>query len=523
MKSIGKPRYTPSGEFYGYVGSTQDITDVKLLEDELLKARKNLEAKVEQRTRELRDSEEKYRRIVETASEGIWLLDKDNVTSFVNPAIPRMLGYAQQEIIGKTPFDFIDDAYREKVRDHLRNRREGAEEQYICKYRRKDSGEVWAIITANPIYNDGVYTGAFAMITDITERTHAESALKQREADLSLSQKIAHIGSWRWDETTGRDEWSDEFYRILGYEPGEVMPDGDFYMSMVHPDDRGTVICDAMKALAESRPSSLDYRMVRRDGEMRYVHVEIPQCSTIDMGGRSGKFGIIQDITERKRAEEGEERFRVLMNHNPSLVFMKDESGRYVYLNSAYEKQFVISTDWYGKTDFDFWERERARLASANDAEVLKSGQTHQLIEESTDLQGKRYCWLNYKFPFTDSNGNKYVGGIGIDVTDRIRAEEALRESKAQLEAVFSSMNDAIIIFDTDGKATSANHAAVKFHRFRSMDELLTSLNSYVELLDTRNMDGTQLTPDKWPINRALRGEIVFNQDIAITRKDTGE
>ena len=77
--------------------------------------------------------------------------------------------------------------------------------------------------------------------------------------------------------------------------------------------------------------------------------------------------------------------------------------------------------------------------------------------------------------------------------------------------------------FDADGKATSANHAAVQFHRFTSMDEMLANLNGFVELLDTRNMDGTRLTPDNWPVNRALRGEVVFNQDLKITRRDTGE
>lgn len=136
---------------------------------------------------------------------------------------------------------------------------------------------------------------------------------------------------------------------------------------------------------------------------------------------------------EHNRALESEERMRALMDHNPSLIFLKDEQGRYVYLNEAYERQFALSEDWYGKTDFDFWPRKSAELFRANDSDVLKSGKTQQFLEDSTGLDGTRYCWLCYKFPFTDSKNRRYLGGIGIDATDRVRAEETLRESEARL------------------------------------------------------------------------------------------
>ncbi len=143
---------------------------------------------------------------------------------------------------------------------------------------------------------------------------------------------------------------------------------------------------------------------------------------------------VFSDITQRKRMEENQERIKALMDHNPSLVFMKDEKGRYIYLNNIYEKQFVHSKDWHGKTDFDFWPKESAELFRANDAYVLESGQPQQNLEDSTDLNGIRYCWLNYKFPFTDSKNERYVGGIGIDVTDRVRTEEALSKAYEEIQ-----------------------------------------------------------------------------------------
>ena len=149
----------------------------------------------------------------------------------------------------------------------------------------------------------------------------------------------------------------------------------------------------------------------------------------------NGKFAtIFQDITDRKLAEESVERFKALMDHNPSLAFLKDESGRYVYLNNAYEKQFALTKDWHGKTDFDFWPKESAELFRANDYEILQSGQVKQYLEDSTDQSGTRHCWLAYKFSFADSSNRRYVGGIGINITDRVRAEEALKEARDSLE-----------------------------------------------------------------------------------------
>ena len=165
-------------------------------------------------------------------------------------------------------------------------------------------------------------------------------------------------------------------------------------------------------------------------------------ASTLERG--QGALVTHLNITERRRAEESEERLQTLMDHNPSLIFLKDERGRYVYLNAAYERQFVHSKDWSGRTDYDFWPRKTAELFRANDVEVLKSGQTQQFLEDSTDLAGRRYCWFCYKFPFTDARGQRYVGGIRIDATARVLAEEPLQKNEERLRAFFNATSDVL-------------------------------------------------------------------------------
>ncbi len=190
------------------------------------------------------------------------------------------------------------------------------------------------------------------------------------------------------------------------------------------------------------------------EGYWRIDYTALPP----DGSGRAGVLCMATETTEQRRAEASEERLRTLLDNNPSLVFMKDEAGRYVYLNEAYEKQFVHSKDWQGKTDFDFWPKESAELFRKDDAEVLRSGQMKQFLEDSRDLTGKRYCWLCYKFPFTASDGRRYVGGVGIDTTGQLEAEEKLKASEEQFRRAIEDAPIPVIMHAEDGQVLQISH-----------------------------------------------------------------
>ena len=226
----------------------------------------------------------------------------------------------------------------------------------------------------------------------------------------------------------------------------------------------------------------------------------------------------IQDITKQKESEEAEERLKSLMDNNPSLIFMKDEFGKYVYLNKSYEDQFIHSKDWYGKTDFDFWPKESAELFQTNDADVLKSGRIHQFLEDSTDLNGKRHVWLNYKFPFTDSKNKKYVGGIGIDATARIIVEEALKESETQLKTIIENLEEGLVVSDMDGTLTHWNPIAIKMHGFSNIEEGILKFPELNEIFELSTMEGNVLSVDQWPAARILRGEHLKDFEVYIKR-----
>ncbi|MBA3937472.1 MAG: PAS domain S-box protein, partial [Planctomycetes bacterium] len=144
----------------------------------------------------LRASEERYRRIVETANEGIWTIDGEARTSFVNPKMAAMLGWTPAEMLGRPIFDFMDEEGRMAAERNLARRRQGIAEQHDFTFRRRDGSELWTLVATNPIHGEnGAYVGAMAMVTDISERRRLEDELRQAqkmEAVGRLAGGIAH-------------------------------------------------------------------------------------------------------------------------------------------------------------------------------------------------------------------------------------------------------------------------------------------------------------------------------------------
>ena len=145
--------------------------------------------------RALEESERRYRRIVETSSEGLWMLDADHRTTFVNPRMAEILGLRPQDMLNRHPFEFTDEEGREAAQRALDRRRQGVRESYQSKFIRRDGSEVWAWQSASPLTNDdGSYAGSLAMVTDVTEYVLAERARDDLQSQLHQSQRLETVG-----------------------------------------------------------------------------------------------------------------------------------------------------------------------------------------------------------------------------------------------------------------------------------------------------------------------------------------
>ncbi|MEW6544751.1 MAG: PAS domain-containing protein [Nitrospirota bacterium] len=154
--------------------------------------------------------------------------------------------------------------------------------------------------------------------------------------------------------------------------------------------------------------------------------------------------------------QDGEARFRAFMDHGPAVAFLKDEAGRYVYVNQPLVRRFNCTpAEWQGKTDVELLPAEVAQRLRDHDAEVLASNRCSEFIETvPTPGEGPRE-WLVFKFPVNTSGGRKFVGGMAIDITDRKREEEKL----ALYREIIAHSNDAIAIIGTQGNYLEQNAA----------------------------------------------------------------
>jgi len=138
----------------------------------------------------LKKSEEKYRELIELAQEGIWAIDKDSYTSFVNPSMATMLGYTPEEMNGKHLYYFMDSDGREVAENNLQRRKEGIIEQHDFEFIRKDGQRIYAAVETAPILDeDGNYNGAIAGVIDLTERRNVELEKTKLQMRLAQSQK----------------------------------------------------------------------------------------------------------------------------------------------------------------------------------------------------------------------------------------------------------------------------------------------------------------------------------------------
>ena len=280
------PIFDAEGRIVGTSGICRDITERKLAE------------------RAIRQSETRYRQIVETTHEGVWLLDSTLHTAYVNRQMAEMLGYAPGDMLGLSVFDFYFPEDVDYKRQILTRRRQGMHEQLEERLRRRDGSELLVRMSATPVFKDnGEFDGAFAMMSDITERKLAEEALRVSEERLRMGQWAAHIGTFDLNLRTGVDVWTPETEALYGLPPGGFAGTLMAFEDLIHPDDRKRVADLTQELIRTGQAVEAEWRVVWPDGSIHWIagrgHV------LMDASGEPSRMlGVNMDITERKQAEE---------------------------------------------------------------------------------------------------------------------------------------------------------------------------------------------------------------------------
>ena len=167
LVSRGEVTFDAGGKALRAMGVVYDVTERKRAQQALLDR-----------------SEDRYRQIVEATQEGIWLIDAQAKTTFVNSQMAELLGYTVEEMLGGDLNDYISPEWRGVSDNNLRKRQQGIAEKHDFQFRRKDGKDVWVLLGAYPIFENGKYVGALGMVIDNTERKRLEEANRQHVIDL---------------------------------------------------------------------------------------------------------------------------------------------------------------------------------------------------------------------------------------------------------------------------------------------------------------------------------------------------
>lgn len=253
----------------------------------------------------LLESAEEIADLYNNAPCGYHSLDKDGVIRRINDTELAWLGYTRDEVIGKINWkDLItSESLQIFKKDFPKLIKQGFINDIEIEIIRKDGTTFTGLINATVIYD---HNGDFALtrstIQNITERKKAEDRLRQSENLMAEAQKVARIGHWEWNIKNDTITWSDELFRIFGYEPGAITPSMNALMDTAPPEDRRRMSRFITQSLEGSGRYLMDRIAVKPDGTRRMVHAEGEVER--DESGPVRMFAVVQDVTEIKEAEE---------------------------------------------------------------------------------------------------------------------------------------------------------------------------------------------------------------------------
>jgi PAS domain S-box-containing protein len=233
-------------------------------------------------------------------------------------------------------------------------------------------------------------------INDMAAKLQREQVtLNQRTTSLIEAQRIAHLGSWEWDIASNTLQWSDEMYRIFGLAPQELKITYEAFIQAVHPEDRQSVDAKVRDALEQRGDYDIDFRILLPDGSLRYTHAQAEVHFTQDRQPFE-MVGMLQDITERKLAEENVLKLSQAVEQNPNSIVITDLDANIEYVNEGFVKITGYS---------------RAEAIGQN-PRILQSGKTPQEIFR--DMWGHLKRGEVWKGELTNrrKDGSEYIESV---------------------------------------------------------------------------------------------------------------
>ncbi|MFT3746171.1 MAG: PAS domain S-box protein [Pyrinomonadaceae bacterium] len=465
----------------------------------------------------LADSEQRYRTLFEYAPEGIIISDPKSVFLEANASICKMLGYSREEFVGLRAADILSKEDRSDLKDDLNVLQPGKDHRKVMKFRRRDGTIVPVEVIATTMPDGNLLD----VIRDLSEREQAEERFRQMIEKAQYGKILVNASG----EITLVNA---EIERCFGYERSELI--GKKVEILVperfrfaHPGHREKFFAEPY---AQTLGTDRELFGLRKDGTEFPIELGVNPLKT-DEG--TMVLATVSDITDRKRAEEAlrnsQEQLAGIINSAMDAIITVDAGQKILLFNSAAEKMFRIDAASAMGKPLDTFIPPRYREHHASHVEGFGETQTTRramgslgaLFALRTD--GEEFP-IEASISQIESVGKKLYTVILRDITERLKAESAIRENENRLRAVTENLTEGLVIASMEGQLLHWNRAGLKMFGFDSLDDVLKKVGDFTDTFELLELDGTPIAPENWPLNSVLRGERVRDREVIVRRRD---